>query len=47
LLVPQQPDLRRSAHEKLASLESALITLRETGYEFVTLRDAARVFGAE
>jgi peptidoglycan-N-acetylglucosamine deacetylase len=46
LQVPQQPDLQRSARFKLDSLESALITLRDAGYEFVTLRDAAKVFGA-
>ena len=47
LRIPQQPDLHRSASDKLASLESALTTLRDAGYEFVTLRDAARVFGAQ
>jgi peptidoglycan/xylan/chitin deacetylase (PgdA/CDA1 family) len=46
LLVPQQPDLHRSARDKLDNLTSALTTLRDEGYEFVTLRDAAQVFGA-
>jgi peptidoglycan/xylan/chitin deacetylase (PgdA/CDA1 family) len=47
LLVPQQPDLHRSAHEKLRNLETALTTLRDAGYEFVTLSQAAQLFGAQ
>jgi peptidoglycan/xylan/chitin deacetylase (PgdA/CDA1 family) len=46
LAVPQQPDLRLRARDKLKNLRAALEALRERGYEFVTLRDAARVFGA-
>jgi hypothetical protein len=46
LVLPQQPDLRRRVTEKLANLRAALTALREQGYEFVTLRDAARVFSA-
>jgi peptidoglycan/xylan/chitin deacetylase (PgdA/CDA1 family) len=46
LVVPQQPDLRKRASEKIANLRAALTSLREQGYEFVTLRDAARVFSA-
>lgn len=46
LVLPQQPDMRLPAREKLASLRAALTTLRERGYEFVTLHAAAQVFGA-
>jgi peptidoglycan/xylan/chitin deacetylase (PgdA/CDA1 family) len=42
-----QPDLRRSAAEKLAALRAAITYLREQGYRFVTLAEAARVFGAD
>jgi peptidoglycan/xylan/chitin deacetylase (PgdA/CDA1 family) len=45
LVVPQQPDLRLRATEKLKNLRAAVLALRDRGYEFVTLRDAARVFG--
>ena len=45
LAVPAQPDLRLTAREKLASLRIALTTLRDHGYEFVTLRSAADYFG--
>jgi hypothetical protein len=47
LVVPQQPDLRLRARDKLNTLKVALNALRDYGYEFVTLRDAARVFGAQ
>lgn len=46
LVVPQQPDMRLTAKQKLQSLRAALTLLRERGYEFVTLRDAAKIFGA-
>lgn len=46
LVVPQQPDMRLPAKEKLHSLKAALTQLRDQGYEFVTLRDAAKIFGA-
>jgi hypothetical protein len=46
LVVPKQPDMRLRAKDKLQSLRAALEMLRDQGYEFVTLRDAARVFGA-
>jgi peptidoglycan/xylan/chitin deacetylase (PgdA/CDA1 family) len=46
LIVPQQPDLRVRARDKLKNLRTALEALREQGYQFVTLRDAARIFGA-
>ena len=41
-LRPHQPDLRRSAGQKLRSLRVALEVLRAEGYEFVTLAEAAR-----
>ena len=41
-LRPHQPDLRRSAREKAAALRSAIGTLRDAGYSFVTLGAAAR-----
>ena len=46
LVLPQQPDMRLRAKEKLHSLRAALTQLRDQGYEFVTLRDAAKIFGA-
>ena len=41
-LAPHQPDLRRNAREKEAALRAALATLRDAGYRFVTLAEAAR-----
>jgi hypothetical protein len=41
-LAPHQPDLRRTASEKRASLMAALDELRRAGYRFVTLSEAAR-----
>jgi hypothetical protein len=41
-----QPDLRYTAGHKLAVLEHALRRLRELGYRFVTLEQAAEVFAA-
>lgn len=41
-LAPHQPDLRRSASEKRASLSAAFDELRQRGYRFVTLAEAAR-----
>jgi len=47
LLVPHQPDLRRSAASKEAALRAAIGSLRDAGYRFVTLREAAaRASGA-
>jgi peptidoglycan/xylan/chitin deacetylase (PgdA/CDA1 family) len=43
-LRPHQPDLRRSANEKLESLRVAIETLRKHDYTFVTLAEAARHF---
>lgn len=43
-LRPHQPDLRRTADEKAAALRSALKTLRDAGYRFVTLESAASRF---
>ncbi|MBC7171754.1 MAG: polysaccharide deacetylase, partial [Polyangiaceae bacterium] len=41
-LAPHQPDLRKTAREKEASLRAALDVLRTEGYRFVTLASAAR-----
>lgn len=46
-LAPYQLDLRRSARDKEAALRAALGVLRDAGYRFVTLRDAAACFGSE
>jgi hypothetical protein len=45
-LAKHQPDLRKRSREKLAALRSTLSALHDHGYEFVTLADAARVFGS-
>jgi peptidoglycan-N-acetylglucosamine deacetylase len=45
-LAPHQPDLRKSLADKLATLRATIEALREHGYEFVTLADAARVFSS-
>jgi peptidoglycan/xylan/chitin deacetylase (PgdA/CDA1 family) len=45
-LRPHQLDVRVSTSRKLACLQAAFGVLREAGYSFVTLRDAARAFGA-
>ena len=39
-----QPDLRVSARAKLSALRAALERLREHGYRFVTLAQAAQIF---
>ncbi len=44
-LAPHQPDLRRPLRAKEAALRAAIATLREAGYRFVTLREAARASG--
>lgn len=41
-LAPHQLDLKRRAVEKEAALRAAITTLRDAGYAFVTLREAAR-----
>ncbi len=43
-LVPFQPDLKKSAHEKEAALTAAIETLRERGFTFITLAAAAARF---
>ncbi len=43
-LRPHQPDLRRTAAEKLVALSAAVATLKDAGYRFVTLEQAARHF---
>ncbi len=45
-LVRYQPDLRLNHQRKRAALRSAVLTLKGLGYRFVTLREAARTFGA-
>ncbi|MCS6798317.1 MAG: polysaccharide deacetylase family protein [Myxococcota bacterium] len=45
-LAPYQPDLRRRAADKELALRAAFGMLREAGYRFVTLSEAARAFGA-
>lgn len=44
-LAAHQPDLRRSAADKLAAVRAAITTLRDMGYRFTTLADAATEFG--
>lgn len=44
-LAPHQPDLRKTAREKLSALRTAIRTLRESGYEFRTLIRASKSFG--
>jgi peptidoglycan/xylan/chitin deacetylase (PgdA/CDA1 family) len=46
VLRAHQPDLRKSADEKLDNLRAAITLLRAAGYEFVTLAEAARRFAA-
>ena len=46
-LVRYQPDLRLSHERKRSALESAVLTLKDLGYRFVTLHEAARAFGAD
>ena len=45
-LRPHQPDLRRPLRAKLAALRAAIEALREAGYSFVTLSEAADVFAS-
>jgi peptidoglycan/xylan/chitin deacetylase (PgdA/CDA1 family) len=46
-LAPHRADLRRSATDKLCALASAVRVIRNAGYEFVTLEEAARRFRTE
>lgn len=43
-LRPYRADLRRTAAEKLRSLQTAVQVIRDAGYELVTLEEAARRF---
>ena len=43
-LAPYQPDLRVPVSRKAAALRAVLGTLRDAGYDFVTLREAAAAF---
>jgi peptidoglycan/xylan/chitin deacetylase (PgdA/CDA1 family) len=45
-LAVHQPDLRKRGSDKLAALRATIGALHDHGYEFVTLADAARVFGS-
>lgn len=45
-LQAHQPDLRKSAEEKLATLRAVIQCVREAGYELVTLAQAAERFAA-
>lgn len=45
-LAPYRIDLRRPAREKMLALETALRVMRDAGYEFVTLNQAARRFSS-
>jgi len=45
-LAPHQPDLRVSAEKKSAALSAAVERLRQDGYRFVTLSEAARELAA-
>ena len=44
-LAPYQPDLRRTAQQKSATLAAVFSDLVRAGYRFVTLAEAARHFG--
>ncbi len=44
-LAPHQMDLKRRASEKEAALRAAIEVLRDAGYAFVTLEEAARALG--
>lgn len=44
-LRPHQPDVRRSHRRKLEALSAAIEVLRDAGYAFVRLDEAAKQFG--
>jgi len=46
-LAPRRADLKRAAADKLRSLRTAIRVIREAGYEFVTLEEAARRFRSQ
>jgi peptidoglycan/xylan/chitin deacetylase (PgdA/CDA1 family) len=46
-LVRHQPDLARPRQARLAAIEAAILELRATGYQFVTLATAAAVLANE
>jgi hypothetical protein len=46
-LTPHRADLKRAAAEKLRSLRTAIRVIREAGYAFVTLEEAARRFRSQ
>jgi len=45
-LAPHQRDVRIDKERKIATFEAVVATLRNAGYRFVTLRDAARTLAA-
>ena len=46
-LAPHRADLKRTATDKLRSLRTAIRVIREAGYEWVTLEEAARRFRSQ
>jgi hypothetical protein len=46
-LKPHRADLKRSAEAKLDALCAAIRVIRDAGYEFVTLAEAARRFRSQ
>jgi hypothetical protein len=46
-LTPHRADLKRTAADKLRSLRAAVGMIREAGYEFVTLEEAASRFRSQ
>jgi len=46
-LAPHRPDLKRTAADKIRSLRTAIRVIREAGYEWVTLEEAARRFRSQ
>ena len=45
-LRPYQPDVRVTAKSKTDAILTVVAELREAGYSFVTMREAAALFGA-
>ena len=46
-LAPHRPDFKRTAADKIRSLRTAIRVIREAGYEWVTLEEAARRFRSQ
>lgn len=45
-LAPRRADLRRTAAQKLRAIRAGMRVIQDAGYEFVTLREAARRFSS-